>query len=53
MEERIKELEARVKELEDFQLEVLKTFSLIGNNIESLSRTDRMILDALKKTYGF
>ena len=49
MEERIKELEARVKELEDFQLRIIKTLELVSTNIIDLTKSDELILKCLKK----
>lgn len=49
MEERIKELEARVKELEDFQLQIIKTLELVSTNINDLTKSDELILKCFKK----
>lgn len=43
-EERIKELEKRVGELEAFQIEVVKTIGAISDAVNSMTETDEMIL---------
>ena len=49
MEERIKELEARVEKLEDFQLQTIKTLLLVSTHLNDLKKSNELILKCFKK----